>query len=168
MAATSYVRSSGVPCSQYIDDRHRGQLRPRSKSPVNFSDFQLAEMGTFIACTVLLELAYFLSIVKSVFIPLIKVKFLEHICQSGMPKEKVLKFASLRNSILDSKTVSLKKSQQPPKLLELSLFRQPRGKNFGIGVFSTIGMASFLGKMKSTSPSLFSVMHRMVAVAEWL
>ena len=26
MAATSYIRSLGVPCSQYIDDRHVGQL----------------------------------------------------------------------------------------------------------------------------------------------
>ena len=78
MAATSYIRSLGVPCSQYIDDRHLRQLRPRSKSHVNFSNFQLAEMGTFIACSVLLELGYFLSIVKSVFIPRIKVKFLGH------------------------------------------------------------------------------------------
>ena len=27
MAATSYIRSLGVPCSQYIDDRHVGQLQ---------------------------------------------------------------------------------------------------------------------------------------------
>ena len=76
MAATSYTRSLGVPCSRYIDDRHLGQLRPRSKFPVNVSDFQLAEMGTFNAFTVLLELGYFLIIVRSVFIPRIKVKFL--------------------------------------------------------------------------------------------
>lgn len=59
---------------------------------VNFSNFQLAEMGTFVACSVLLELGYFLSIVKSVFIPRIKVKFLGDICQSDiqactLPKE---------------------------------------------------------------------------------
>lgn len=29
LAATSFIRSCGVPCSQYIDDRHYGQLRPR-------------------------------------------------------------------------------------------------------------------------------------------
>ena len=27
LAATSYIRSMHVPCSQYIDDRHTGQLR---------------------------------------------------------------------------------------------------------------------------------------------
>ena len=116
-AATSYIRSLGVPCSQYINDRHLGQLRPHSNSHVNFSNFQLAEMGTFIACSVLLELGYFLSIVKSIFIPRIKVKFLGHICQSDiqafmLPRDKVLMFGTLRDSILESKTVSLKKLQK--------------------------------------------------------
>jgi hypothetical protein len=30
LQATSYARSLGVPCSQYIDDRHLGQLRERN------------------------------------------------------------------------------------------------------------------------------------------
>jgi len=32
MAATSYIRSLGVPCSQYIEDRHIGQLSPSPES----------------------------------------------------------------------------------------------------------------------------------------
>ena len=34
LAATSYIRSLGVPCSQYIDDRHVGQLAVSNSSLV--------------------------------------------------------------------------------------------------------------------------------------
>ena len=189
-AATSYIRSLGVPCSQYINDRHLGQLRPHSNSHVNFLNFQLAEMGTFIAFSVLLELGHFLSIVKSVFIPRIKVKFLGHICQSDiqafmLPRDKVLMFGTLRDSILESKTVSLKKLQKfagkttsfslsipAAKLLPIVCirpYRQPRcffdfEARTCIGVF-LIGMGTSLGKMKSTSRSLFSVIRPMLAGA---
>ena len=43
MGATSYIRSLGVPCSQYIDDRHVGQLttcRISPKSTTAWSDFE--------------------------------------------------------------------------------------------------------------------------------
>lgn len=49
MAATSYIRSLGVPCSQYIDDRHVGQLQlPLSYHNPHFSHSQLANMAAFI------------------------------------------------------------------------------------------------------------------------
>lgn len=159
MAATSYIRSLGVPCSQYIDDRHLGQLRPRSKSHVNFSNFQLAEMGTFIACSVLLELGYFLSVVKSVFIPRIKVKFLGHICQSDiqaftLPRDKVLKFATLRDSILESKTVSLKKLQKfAGKTTSFSL-SVPAAKLFTNCVYQAISAASKTPRAIAVSSTL--------------
>ena len=43
LLTTSYIRTLGVPCSQYIDDRHAGQLMVRGKptSPI-WSDFELA------------------------------------------------------------------------------------------------------------------------------
>ena len=63
LAATCYVRSLGVPCSQYIDDRHNGQLRlPLSRTPSSFSGFQLAEMAAFIVCSAFVSLGYFIGI----------------------------------------------------------------------------------------------------------
>ena len=48
MAATNYIHSLGVPCSQYIDDRHCGQLC-LSFTQSSYSGFALAEMAAFIA-----------------------------------------------------------------------------------------------------------------------
>ena len=63
LAATCYVRALGVPCSQYIDDRHNGQLRlPPSRTPSSFSGLQLAEMAAFIACSTFVSLGYFIGI----------------------------------------------------------------------------------------------------------
>ena len=105
MAATCHIRSLGVPCSNYIDDKHLGQLRSLKQPRSQFSDFHLSEMATFIACSILLELGYFLGIKKSSLIPAIKVKYLGYFSESDeqaftLPPEKVLKFAALRNSIL--------------------------------------------------------------------
>ena len=103
-------------------------------------------MGTFIACSELLELGYFLS-VKSVFIPRIKLKFLRHICQSDiqaftLPRDKVLEFATRRNSILESKTVSLKKLQKfAGKTTSFSL-SVPAAKLFTNCVYQAISAAS--------------------------
>ena len=64
LVATSYIRSLGFPCTQYIDDRHAGQLRLHAHRKNQFSDFQLAEMACFIACSVLLSLGYFIGLKK--------------------------------------------------------------------------------------------------------
>lgn len=57
LLATSYIRTLGVPCSQYIDDRHAGQLMVRGKptSPI-WSDFELAQVAAFILVSVLTSL----------------------------------------------------------------------------------------------------------------
>ena len=75
MAATSHIGSLGIPCYNYIDDNHLGQLRSFKQPCSQFSNFQLSEMATFIACSILLELGYFLSIKKSSLIPPIKEKY---------------------------------------------------------------------------------------------
>ena len=69
LTATHCIRSLGVPCSQYIDDRHVGQLRlrPRANDMCAFSNFQLAQMAAFIACSVVLSLGYFIGLKKSLF-----------------------------------------------------------------------------------------------------
>ena len=38
LGATSFIRSLGVPCSQYIDDRHVGQLRLPRTHPSSFTN----------------------------------------------------------------------------------------------------------------------------------
>ena len=81
MAATVYIRSLGVPCSQYIDDRHCGQLR-LSFTQSSYSGFALAEMAAFIACSVLISLGYFIGLKKCVVQPSTALRFLGYICDS--------------------------------------------------------------------------------------
>ena len=64
MAATHFIRSNGVPCSQYIDDRHAGQLHLPRACVKQFSNFQLAQMAAFVACSVLTSLSYFIGLKK--------------------------------------------------------------------------------------------------------
>lgn len=118
LAATCYVRSLGVPCSQYVDDRHNGQLRlPHSQLLPSFSGFQLAEMAVYFACVTSISLGYFIGIKKSCLIPSVAVSILSYICHSEkqtflLPQEKRDKFAALRENILSHKTVSLKNIQK--------------------------------------------------------
>ena len=66
VVATSYIRSHGVPCSQYIDDRHFGQLQIRRNAPpCLWSDFQRAQA----ACYILIDLRYFIGLEKSSLVP---------------------------------------------------------------------------------------------------
>lgn len=70
LLATSYIRTLGVPCSQYIDDRHAGQLMVRGKptSPI-WSDFELTQAAAFILVSVLTSLGYTLALSKSSLVP---------------------------------------------------------------------------------------------------
>lgn len=117
LCATSFIRSLGVPSSQYIDDRHIGQLEPRHDVQHSFDYFHLAEMAAFIACSVLISLGYFIGFKKSSMIPRSAVRFLGSICDSEkqafiLPEDKRRKFSSLREQILSNKTVSLKNLQK--------------------------------------------------------
>lgn len=106
LAATCYVRSLGIPCSRYIDDRHIGQLRlPHTQLFPSFSGFQLAEMASFIACVTFISLSYFIGLKKSCLVPSVAVRFLGYICDSEkqaflLQQEKTDKFAALREDIL--------------------------------------------------------------------
>ena len=50
LAATNYICLLGVPCSQYIDDRHVGQLALRRdiKKSCGWPNFAVAEAAAFI------------------------------------------------------------------------------------------------------------------------
>ena len=70
LVATSYIRSHGVPCSQYIDDRHFGQLQIRRNAPpCSWSDFQRAQAALYIARYILIDLGYFIGLKKSTLVP---------------------------------------------------------------------------------------------------
>lgn len=100
MAATSHIRSLGVPCSNYIDDKHIGQLRTLRPLRRKYSNFQLSEMATFIACSILLQLGYFLGLKKSSLIPSFKVKYLGYFCESDKQAFTLppIKYTDLPNS----------------------------------------------------------------------
>ncbi|KAK3728299.1 hypothetical protein QZH41_001229 [Actinostola sp. cb2023] len=104
MAATSHIRSMGIPCSQYIDDRHFGQLTPPHElAPTTqaWSDLELAEAAIFTAASVLTSLGYLVGLAKSSLVPSRTVRFLGFMVDSDrqafiLPKEKKEKFARLQ------------------------------------------------------------------------
>ena len=118
LAATCYLRSLGVPRSQYIDDRHIGQLRLlHSQLSLSFSRFHLAKMAAYLAYVIFISLRYFIGSKKSCLIPSVAVRLFGYICNSKnraflLPQEKRDKFAALREDILSHKTVSLKNIQK--------------------------------------------------------
>jgi len=74
LAVTSAARSFGVPVSQYIDDRHVGQLCRAPASSTLSPNRVLAEAATYILCYLLIETGYFLAIAKSQCVPSIVIR----------------------------------------------------------------------------------------------
>ena len=82
-----------------------------------FSNFQLAQMAAFVACSVLVSLGYFIGLKKSVLTPCTSVWFLGCLRDSEkqafiISDNKRISFASLRESILEKNSVSLKNLQK--------------------------------------------------------
>ena len=117
MVATQEIRSQGVPCCQYIDDRHLGQRRPRSLDQTDTqihrpSSFELAAAANYVAVCILTSLGYFLNLAKSVFVPVQHLVYLGLCCDStliafSLPSDKIRQFAELREQILSEQSVSL-------------------------------------------------------------
>ena len=60
------ARSFGVPLSQYIDDRHVGQLLSPPMRSISPPSAQRAQAAAYIVCYILIEAGYFINISKSV------------------------------------------------------------------------------------------------------
>jgi len=115
LVATSHIRSLGVPCSQYIDDRHMGQLVTPDSCP--WSDLQKAEAAAYIATSTLTSLGYTLALSKSSLSPTQSVRYLGYLCDSNkrafiLPEDKKQKFKTLREVILSQKEVDRKSLQR--------------------------------------------------------
>ena len=188
LAATNYVRSSGVPCALYIDDRHLGQLRlPLHPLSSSFSAFQLAEMAAYIACSASISLGYFIALSKSSLLPATALTFLGYVCDSVrlaflLPPDKRAKFSALRESILEHKTVSLKNlhkfagkttsfallvpSPAPLPRPPCSFALPPNlGKNFCIGGFSILGVPPLEERVPYSASHVFGCFPLRL---EWL
>ena len=149
LAATCHIRSLGVPCSQYIDDRHVGQLALRRdlQDSVRWSNFQLAEAAAFIVCSVLVRLGYFIGLSKYVPVPQTRITFLgflsDSILQASLIRQdKKIKFATLRDSILRCRTVSIKTLQRfAGKVTSFSL-AVPAAQLYAREVYRAISLAN--------------------------
>ena len=62
IGASHFIRSNGVSVSQYIDDRHVGQLRLLPCFSSDWSDLDLANAAVFISAFVLISWGYFIGI----------------------------------------------------------------------------------------------------------
>ena len=109
-----------------------------------FNSFRfLAEMAAFIACAMLICLGYFIGLRKCVLQPSTTVTFLGYICHSLkqafiLPQDKRIKFASLQESILEHKTVSLKNLQKFAGKTTSFALLVPAAKLFSNAVYRAI------------------------------
>lgn len=75
--ATNALRELGLPCSQYIDDRHLGELW--GSVAKRSSSLDAANAAFFVAATILTQLGYFLHLGKCVPVPTQCLSFLGHL-----------------------------------------------------------------------------------------
>ena len=147
-------RPLGVPLSQYIDDRHVGQLFASPMRSVILPSAQRAEAAAYILCYILIEAGYFINTDKSQHVPSTVVCFLGFLCNSMrqaflIPQDKKTKFATLRESILSSSCVSLKTLQRfAGKVFSFSL-AIPGCKLYVREVFNAIAQLTLSSKAAS-------------------
>lgn len=127
LAVSGEVRSLGVLVSQYIDDRHVGQLFILPLRVSRSPSLERAQEAAYIMCYLLIEAGYFIGIEKSQLVPSTWTRFLGFICDSVrqallIPEDKKVKFAALREDILSSPFVGLKTLQRfSGKVISISL-----------------------------------------------
>ena len=116
LVVTSAAHSLGVPVSQYIDDRHVGELFS-SGLTVYQPCRQLAIAAAFIWLSLLVSAGYFINLVKSSPLPSTSVRFLGFISNSILqaflvPPDKKHKFKALREELLGSSLAPVKSLQR--------------------------------------------------------
>ena len=82
LVVSQAARSFGVPLSQYIDDRHVGQLFSPPMHPISPPSAQRAQAAAYIVCYILIEAGYFINIGKSQCVPSTVICFLSFLCDS--------------------------------------------------------------------------------------
>lgn len=115
LAATGFLRSQGVPCSLYIDDRLNGELitatgrwaKLPQERPKDFR-YEAAEAALYVVLSVLIAFGYTIGIKKSVLAPTTSLEYLGLTVDSEkqsflIPQRKKESFAILRELILSSK-----------------------------------------------------------------
>ena len=117
LGPSHFIRSNNTPLSQYIDDRHVGQMRLLQCYNSNWSNIDLAKAAAFIASIVLVSCGYFIGLKKSILSPVQVIPFLGFFSDSTkqaflLPEDKKLKFAALRDSLIESKVISAKSLQR--------------------------------------------------------
>ena len=115
----AFLRSIGVPCSLYIDDRHNGELQSKTSypsastlaTPSDETRLEASKAVVFLAAYTLTSLGYTLGLKKCVFTPQKRIKYLGFISVSDLeafylPPDKQTSFLALVNSILCGSCVS--------------------------------------------------------------
>ena len=116
---TTFLRSRGIPTTLYLDDHFVTEWQPSqgAGSDIHPSSEMKARYSIFCLCHVLLRLGYTISLVKSVFCAVTRLRHLGFIVDSQrqvfmVPEDKRLSFGVLRNEILSSQTVGIKTLQR--------------------------------------------------------
>ena len=117
-------------------------------------------MAAFVACSVLVSLGDFIGLKNNVLTPCTSLRFLGYLCDSEkqafiLPDDKRISFATLRESILEKNSVSLKNLQKfAGKTSSFSLL-VPAAKLYTNCVFQAIAKTIGMGKLQVyLSPSL--------------
>ena len=117
LGPSHFIRSNNTPLSQYINDSHVGQMRLLQCYNSNWSNIDLAKAAAFIASIVLVACGYFIDLKKSILSPVQVIPFLGFLSDSTkqaflLAEDKKLKFAALRDSLIESKAISAKSLQR--------------------------------------------------------
>ena len=146
LGPSHFIRSNNTPLSQYIDVRHVGQMRLLQCYNSNWSNIDLAKAAAFIASIVLVSCGYFIDLKRSILSPVQVIPFLGFLSDSTkhaflLSEDKKLKFAALRDSLIESKVISAKSLRRfAGKIVSFSL-AVPAAKLFCREVNFNIGKA---------------------------
>jgi ribonuclease HI len=118
LVVTGAILSWGVPISQYIDDRHAGQLMPASSSLHSARPSHVhSEAAAYIACFFLLRGGYFIGLKKYQFVPSTVPRFLGFLVDSitqafRIPPDKRNTFLALLGGVLNKNYMAHKTLQR--------------------------------------------------------